>query len=137
MNARGMPRPQVVTFTGIVILILAGFHAVQAVSEFTDQLWQLDRTGGLFADDLWVWGVIDAVLAVVLGVAGFDILRGGEFGRIVGLAVVAVLAIRWILWMQLAPILGVAMIVLAGVMLWALTAEPAYFRKSEPEEHSG
>ena len=37
------------------------------------------------ADRLWLWGVIDLLLAAVAGYAGYDLLRGGTFGCIVGL----------------------------------------------------
>lgn len=108
-------------FAAIVLFVVAGLHVVYAVSEFADRLWELEATNGLAANDLWVWGIIDSVLAVALAVAGVSVLYGGAFGAIFGVAWAAVDAMRWLYWVPAHPLLSVVAIAINGVVIYALT----------------
>lgn len=58
-------RPGMVTFAGIVMFLVAGFHGLIAISEFTQSDWLADIPLGLFSSSYLLWGFIDAILALI------------------------------------------------------------------------
>ena len=124
----GLRRPNVVTFAGVVLIAAAGFHALYAISELTDTLWALDNVGGIAAEnDLWVWGVVDGVIAVALLVAGIMLLNGGgAFAVVVGGVWAAIDAVRYLYWIPAHPLLSVTMVVIDLVVIYALFAYPIW-----------
>lgn len=125
-------RPGLVTFAAIMMFVLGGFQAVIAISEFINGALILGNTYGWFGGQLWVWGLIDIVLAAVALYAGYDLLRGGEVGRILGIIIASVNAIRWFLYIPYAPqpILGVIMLVADFLIIYGLAASGVFFRSS-------
>src|SRR5262249_50254721 len=90
--------PGVIVFTACLMLVAAGLHLTYGIGELTHSTWGLNHAHGIFAGHLWVWGIIDILVAV--GLAGFagDLLRGGETGRVIGIAWLVLSAIRFLYW---------------------------------------
>ena len=88
-------RPGLVTFAAIMLFLVAGFQIVWALVEFANALWIRANYGVngyvAFGSSLWLWGAIDIILAGVAIYAGYDLLRGGRFGQVVGLIIAGVL----------------------------------------------
>ena len=121
--------PGVVTFAAVVLFVLAGLHAIYAVSEFADSLWALDRTEGIAGGDLWVWGIVDSVIAVLLATGGVSLLAGHPYGRWIAIIWAILAAIRWLYWIPAAPLFSVVMVVIAMVVLYAATVYPEHDKK--------
>src|SRR5215213_8876613 len=114
-NASGysptMRRPDLVTFAAIIMFVLGGFHVLLAISEFANSTWVLSR------------------LAIAL-YAGFSILSGGKFGWFMGYTFATVGIIRWLFYIPVAPVLAVAVIVLAMLVIYGLVKHTDYFQTS-------
>ena len=80
-------RPSLVTFAAIMMFVVAGFQIVFAFSEFFNATWLLSTTYGTFGGYLWLWGILDLLLAFIPLYAGYDLLQGGQFGFIVGIVI--------------------------------------------------
>src|SRR5215472_3236657 len=80
-------RPGLVTFAAMMMFLLFGLYAVVASLEFFRGTWLLLSTADVPGGYLWVWGIVDVVLALVFLYAGYDILAGGQVGRLIGLVV--------------------------------------------------
>jgi hypothetical protein len=123
-------RPGLVTFSAIMLFIGAGYQFVFALSEFFNAAWLAGTTYGTFGGNLWLWGILDVIFAVVLFYAGYDLLSGGGFGFVVGVCVATLSAIRWFFYIPAAPILSLAVIGIDILILYGLTSSADYFRGS-------
>ena len=77
------PRPALVTFAAIMLLMLGGFELVLAITEFFQYAF---GTLPPLADATYsiLWGALDALYGLVLLYSGFALLQGQAVGRMVG-----------------------------------------------------
>ena len=76
---------------------------------------------------LWLWAILDLVLAAAAFYAGYDILRGGSFGRVFGVVVAGISAIRWFFYLPAAPWIGIVMIAVDIIIIYALVGHGEFF----------
>ena len=119
--------PGMVTFAGIVMFLVAGFHGLIAISEFTHSDWLADIPLGLFSASYLLWGFIDAILALIAIYTGYAILKGNLTGRYLGYAVAVLSAMRWFMILPAAPVMGLIIIVLDIIVLYGLSSNDTYF----------
>jgi hypothetical protein len=120
--------PGLVFFAGILILLMGGFEAVWAIVEFLNVAFFATATYGTFHGLLWLWAILDLILAAAAIYAGYDILRGGTLGRVLGIIVAGVNALRWFFYLPASPWMGVVMIAVDIIIIYALVAHGEYFR---------
>jgi len=116
-----------VTFAGIVMFLVAGFHGLIAISEFTQSAWLADIPLGLFSSSYLLWGIIDAIIALVAIYTGYAILKGNLTGRYLGYAIAILSAMRWFMILPAAPVMGLIIIVLDIIVLFGLSSNDTYF----------
>jgi hypothetical protein len=119
--------PGLVFFAGIMILLLGGFEAVWAIVEFLNVAFFATATYGTFNGLLWLWAILDLILAAAAIYAGYDILRGGTIGRVLGIIVAGVSALRWFFYLPASPWIGIVMIAVDIIIIYALVAHGEYF----------
>ena len=129
-KAAATSAPGVVVFAAVVLFVIGGLHAIQAVGELADNTWTLESDNGIFNDDLWAWGIIDGILAILLITAGVSLLAGQPFGRWVAIVWAIFAAIRWLYWIPAAPLYSVVALVIAMTVLYAATVYPEHFEKA-------
>ena len=56
--------------------------------------------------------------------------RGGEVGRIIGIVIAAVSAVRWFFYLPYAPIAALVIIAIDILIIYALVAHSEYFDAS-------
>ena len=122
--------PGVVVFAAVVLFVIGGLHAVQAVAELADNTWTLQSDDGIWHDNLWVWGIVDGILAVLLITGGVSLLAGQPYGRWIAIIWSIFAAIRWLYWIPAAPLFSVVALVIAMVVLYAATVYPEHFEKA-------
>jgi hypothetical protein len=120
-------RPGLVTFAAIMMFILAGFQLVWAIVEFANAAWLSSVTYGNFNGYLWLWAILDLLVAAAAFYAGYDILRGGTFGRVFGVVVAGISAIRWFFYLPAAPWIGIVMIAVDIIIIYALVSHSEFF----------
>src|SRR5437879_6296110 len=96
-------RPGLVTFAAIMLFVLGGFEVIWAIEQFVNAAWISGATYGAFGGYLWLWGILDVLFAAVAFYAGYDVLRGGSFGQVVGTLIASLSAIRWFFYIPAAP----------------------------------
>ena len=110
-----------------MMFIVGGFELVWAIVEFANAAWLASVTYGTFNGYLWLWGILDLVLAAAIFYAGYDILRGGSFGRIFGVIVACISAVRWFFYIPASPWLGIVVIAIDVLIIYALVAHGEFF----------
>ncbi|MCE0763725.1 hypothetical protein LWC35_12520 [Pseudonocardia kujensis] len=73
-----------------------------------------------YALDVGTWGWIHLVLAVLLGVAGFGVLRGASWARALGITAAALNIVAHFAFLPHFPIWGLMLIALNLIVIWAL-----------------
>jgi hypothetical protein len=123
-------RPGLVTFAAIMLFIVGAFQIVFAISEFANAVWITSATYGTFGGYLWLWAILDLLLAIIPIYAGYDLLRGGQFGFIVGVVLAGISAVRWFFYLPAQPVLALVVIGVDVLIIYGLTASVDYFRGS-------
>ncbi len=68
-------RPALVTFAAVIMFLLAAFQLIFAIIEFYNAAWFAQTIYGTFSDRLWVWGVVDLIVAAIAAYSGYDLLH--------------------------------------------------------------
>ncbi len=123
-------RPGMVTFAAVMMFLAGGFEIVIAISEFANASWLSNTTYGVAGGTLLWWGIVDLFLAAVVLYTGYDLMRGGQFGFIFGVFLAVISAIRWFFFIPWAPFLALAVIAVDLLIIFGLTANADYFRRS-------
>ena len=112
-------------FAGIFFLVAAVFNAIAAVSILTrDELFDDSK---LVVSDLKTWGWVFLVVAVVQLVAGVVVLRRLRAGRVPAIVIAVIGMVAWFVAWSILPFWGLVMMILYGVIIYALTAFHEYF----------
>jgi hypothetical protein len=116
----GARRPGWYTFAAVVMFLVAGFEVLSAILAFGGSGWWVTETGNLVYANLFFWGVLDLIVALIALYAGISLLRGGAFGLVMGYLFAGLTAIRWLFVIPAAPILSVVMIALCVMVIYGL-----------------
>ncbi|MFG2606623.1 hypothetical protein ACGFT2_24170 [Streptomyces sp. NPDC048514] len=115
-----------VTFAGVLLLldgILAIFQGISAIAaddvytRIGDYVYKMNLTG---------WGWILLILGVISAFAGWGILSGAAWARVVGIALASLSLVAQFLFLPYAPVWSVIMMAIDVFVIWALaTYHPA------------
>ena len=113
-------------FAGIFFLVAAVFNAIAAVSILTrDELFDDSK---LVVSDLQTWGWVFLVVGVVQLVAGIVVLRRLRAGRVPAIIIAVIGMVAWFVAWSILPFWGLVMMILYGLIIYALTAFHEYFQ---------
>ena len=120
------PRPALVTFSAILLFMLGGFEFVLSVTEFFRYAFGTLPTL-VNVNYSIIWGLIDALYAIVLLYAGYELLRGQQVGRLIALIVAVFAAIRWFFYIWYIPWASVIVIGICLLVIYGLVRHEDYF----------
>ncbi|WP_330337055.1 DUF7144 family membrane protein [Streptomyces sp. NBC_00557] len=108
------------TFAGVLLLlngVLAVFQGISAIARddvyarIGDYVYKINLTG---------WGWILLVLGVIAAFAGWGILTGAAWARVVGIALASLSLIAQFLFLPYAPVWSVIMMAIDVFVIWSL-----------------
>jgi len=104
-----------------------GFFAFMAfLADILNNSWILDNTI-LGANLDWFWyGLFDGIIAIGSFYAGFALISRKVGGYVIGLIFATLSAGRWFLLIPAAPIWSIAMLVVWGLVIYALARNDVY-----------
>jgi hypothetical protein len=121
-------RPGMVTFSAVVMFLVAGFEALIALLAFAGTgWWYVSSPDTLVYANLLFWGILDVTIAIIALYAGIDVLRGGAYGLVMGYLFAFFGALRWLSFIPAAPVLSVVVIALCVMVLYGLATHSNYF----------
>ena len=112
-------------FAGIFFLVAAVFNAIAAISVLNRG--ELFDSSKLVVSDLKTWGWIFLGVAIVQLVAGIVVLRRLRAGRVPAIIIAVIGMVAWFVAWSILPFWGLVMMVLYGVIIYALVAFHEYF----------
>lgn len=125
-------RPGLVTFAAIMMFILGGFELTWALVELSNAAWLAGSVYGTYNGYLWLWAILDIVNAGIALYAGYDILRGGSLGRLLGVIIAGFNIIRWFFLLPVAPVMALVVMLVDALILYGLLAHGEYFAENRP-----
>jgi hypothetical protein len=122
----GLRRPGWLTFAAVVMFSVAGLRIISGIAYLSDSNKVNDLTSGLFGDNIFWWGLWDLGIAALALFAGYSLLSGNPFGRVVGYVWAIVVIIQSFLILSYAPWYGFAAMLLAILVIFALSSTSDY-----------
>jgi hypothetical protein len=112
-----------------IVMFSVGFlRIISALYYFAGSARINDLANGAFSNHLWLWGLWDLGIAALALYAGYSLLGGGAFGRVVGYVWAVFVIIESFMIIVWTPWFAVAMMTLAVLVIYGLAVA------SEPEE---
>ena len=109
-----------VTFAAVAMFAIAFVRIISAFTYFDNADDVNDLTNSIFGDDLWAAGVWDLAIAALAFFAGYSLLGGGGFGKVVAYIWAVLVIVQSFLIIGVAPWWSIAMIALASGVIYGL-----------------
>jgi hypothetical protein len=107
-------------FAGIMMAITGLFNAMEGlVALFRNEIYVVGPRY-IFAFDLTTWGWIHLIIGIGVAAAGFALMSGRLFGRVVGIAIAALSMLANFLFVPYYPVWSLLIITLNVFVIWAL-----------------
>jgi hypothetical protein len=114
-----------VYFAGLMMVLLGIFQAIAGVvALFKDTVYAVGPAN-IWVLDITTWGWIHLALGLFIASAGMAVLSGKMWGRVVGVVMASMAAIANFAFIPVYPIWGILMVVVCGLVLFALIAHGA------------
>jgi hypothetical protein len=109
-------------FAAIVLFSVGFLRIISGISYLADSNKVNDLTLGLFGDSLWAWGLWDLGIGIIALYAGYSLLGGGTFGKVVAYLWAVLVIVNSFLIIGLAPWFAAGMIALAVLVVYGLAS---------------
>jgi hypothetical protein len=109
-----------VYFAGILLIVRAFFEAFQGIISLTHNTFYVVTAQQLAVFNFTAWGWGQILLAMVMLFAGFSVLSGHMFGRIVAVIVATVSLMANLAFLPAYPVWSVAAIAIDVLILYAV-----------------
>jgi hypothetical protein len=117
-----LKRPGWLTFAAVVMISVGCLRVISAISYFADSARVNNLSQGLFGHQVFLWGLWDLVIATLALWGGFSLLGGNTFGRVVGYIWAILVIVQSFLILRFAPWFGFGSILLASLVIYALSS---------------
>jgi vacuolar-type H+-ATPase subunit I/STV1 len=111
-----------IAFAAVVMMLMGVFHAIQGlVAIFRDDYYLVSANGLVVALDYTAWGWIHLALGIVVLCAGFALVAGQLWARVVAVSLAFASALVNVVFLAAYPFWSLARIALDVVVIWAVT----------------
>ncbi len=118
-----------IVFAAVAMIMIGVFQVVQAlVALFNDDFYVVGQKW-VFEFDLTTWGWIHLIIGIGIAVAGFFVLNGAVWARVVGIGVAGISAVLNFMWLPYYPIWSLLIIALDVLVIWALSVHGRDFAR--------
>lgn len=114
-----------VMFAAVVMFSVGCLRVISGISYLANSHKVNNLTFGLFGDNLWAWGLWDLGIAAIALFAGYSLLGGGGFGRVVAYLWAVLVIVNSFLIIGAAPWFAALMIALAVLVVYGLASSPS------------
>jgi len=113
-----------IMLAAIVMFSVGVFRIISGISYLANSHKINNYTAGFFGDNMWAWGLWDLGIAALAIWAGYSLLGGGEFGRVIAYLWAILVIVNSFLIIGIAPWFAAAMIALAILVIYGLASTP-------------
>jgi hypothetical protein len=110
-----------IVFSGVLLCMIGVFQAMMGfVALFKEDYYLVGRTGLVLELDYTAWGWVHLIFGIVVLLAGFGVLAGQMWARVVGIILAVLSAIANLVFLAAYPVWGVIVIALDVLVIYAL-----------------
>lgn len=109
-----------IVFASVMMLVVGAFQLLVGIAALLEDDVYVTTTNYVLEFDITAWGWIHLLLGVFLLFAGFAVLSGRIWGRIIGISIVAVSAVANFAFIPYYPFWSMLIIALDVFVIWAL-----------------
>ncbi len=108
-------------FAAVVLILVGAMNIITGFIALFDDNYLINTAGGMFVFDPTGWGFTVLIIGALLVLAGFSILKGSLYGRIIGVLAAGLSAIAQISTIRPYPIWSLIIIFINVMVIYALT----------------
>lgn len=110
-----------VFFAGIIMVMVGFFHAFEGlIGIFKDNYYLVTKNGLVISVNYTTWGWILLILGILVLLAGFGVMTGALWARIVGIIMAGISMIVNLGFFQALPLLALVIIAMDVLIIYAL-----------------
>jgi hypothetical protein len=118
-----------IVFGACVMVVLGTFNVIQGLyAIFEDEFYTI-ADGQVLLVDLTVWGWVFLIFGVIQVLAGWQLMKGATWARVVVMVLVGLNAASQMLFLPAYPLWSILIIALDMLVLWAVTFHGAEMRE--------
>jgi hypothetical protein len=121
-------------FAAVMMIMVGVWQALAGLIAIFENEVYVPTRSYLFELDLSTWGWIHLVLGLVVAFAGWGLLSGKTWARVVGITLAAISATANFLFIPYYPFWSILIIALNVFVIWALTAHGREFKELKAAE---
>ena len=123
-----------ILFAAIMMLMVGVFQALQGLIAIFENEFYVSTRNYLYEFDATTWGWIHLVIGLLVAFAGWGLLSGQTWARVVGITLAALSATANFLFIPYYPFWSLLIITLNIFVIWALTAHGREYRELKDAE---
>jgi hypothetical protein len=109
-----------ILFAGIMMIVVGIWEALEGLIAIFENDFYVATRRYLFQFDVTAWGWIHVILGLVLASAGYGLLTGRTWARVVAITLAALSAIANFLWLPYYPLWALLIISVDVFVIWAV-----------------
>jgi hypothetical protein len=117
-----------ILFAAVMMFVGGGFQAIAGLAAIFENEFYTVTPNYVLEFDVSVWGWIHLLLGVVVVFAGYGLLSGQTWARVVGIILASISALVNFAFIPYYPFWSLAIIALDVFVIWALATQARAFR---------
>jgi hypothetical protein len=117
-----------IMFAAIMMIMVGVFQALQGIIAIFENEFYVATRNYLFEFDATTWGWIHLLLGLLVAFAGWGLLSGRTWARLLGITLAALSATANFLFIPYYPFWSLLLITLDILVIWAITAHGGELR---------
>jgi hypothetical protein len=109
-------------FAGVMMIMSGGFQAIAGLVAIFENEFYATTRNYILQFDVTTWGWIHLLFGLLVLFAGFAVLSGKTWGRVIGIILASVSALANFAFIPYYPIWSLVIIALDVFVIWALAA---------------
>ena len=118
-----------ILFAGIMMIMVGIWQALQGLVAIFENEFYVATRNYLFQFDATTWGWIHLLLGLVVAFAGYGLLSGRTWARVVAITLAVLSAIANFLWLPYYPFWAMLIIAVNIFVIWALAVHGGDLRE--------
>jgi hypothetical protein len=111
-----------ILFAGLMMIMVGIWEALEGLVAIFENEFYVATRNYLFQFDATTWGWIHLLLGIVVAAAGFAVMAGRTWGRVVGITLAMLSALANFAFIPYYPFWALTVIALDIFVIWALAA---------------
>ena len=107
-------------FAGIMLIVVGIFGALEGLSAIIKGTFFVHSANYFITVDATGWGWVHLIIGIVVAFAGFGVLQGQTWARVVGMVVASLSAVANFLFIPYYPFWAITLLAIDLWVIWAL-----------------